>query len=164
MRLLSRRVFSVGFLRLVVSSSWSAYARSECLALGVHSKSAYEAGAPHPGLAPSLSLVSPSRPVGRLFDAHTPRLSRVAFSVLRNKEDAEDASHDGWCGVTRCRPGKPLSVFCYGTQAGRHSNLAGQTRPCRGSRHSRKCRQRIESDFLRLLPRCRRQSTLESVC
>ena len=33
----------------------------------------------------------------RLFDAHTPRLYRVAFSVLRNKEDAEDAVQDGWC-------------------------------------------------------------------
>lgn len=33
----------------------------------------------------------------RLFEAHTPRLYRVAFSVLHNKQDAEDAVQDGWC-------------------------------------------------------------------
>ncbi len=33
----------------------------------------------------------------RLFETHTPRLYRVAFNVLRNKEDAEDAVQDGWC-------------------------------------------------------------------
>lgn len=32
----------------------------------------------------------------RLFTTHTPRLHRVAFSVLRNKEDAEDAVQDTW--------------------------------------------------------------------
>ncbi len=33
----------------------------------------------------------------RLFATHTPRLYRVAFNVLRNKEDAEDAVQDAWC-------------------------------------------------------------------
>ena len=33
----------------------------------------------------------------QLFAGHTPRLYRVAFNVLRNKEDAEDAVQDGWC-------------------------------------------------------------------
>jgi len=33
----------------------------------------------------------------RLFATHTPRLYAVAFNVLRNKEDAEDAVQDGWC-------------------------------------------------------------------
>ena len=32
----------------------------------------------------------------RLFATHTPRLHRVAFGVLRNKEDAEDAVQDTW--------------------------------------------------------------------
>jgi RNA polymerase sigma-70 factor (ECF subfamily) len=32
-----------------------------------------------------------------LFANHTPRLYRVAFNILRNKEDAEDAVQDGWC-------------------------------------------------------------------
>jgi len=32
----------------------------------------------------------------RLFATHTPRLYRVAFNVLRNKEDAEDAVQDTW--------------------------------------------------------------------
>jgi len=35
----------------------------------------------------------------RLFATHTPRLYRVAFSVLRNNEDAEDAVQDGWCSA-----------------------------------------------------------------
>jgi RNA polymerase sigma-70 factor (ECF subfamily) len=33
----------------------------------------------------------------RLFATHTPKLYRIAFNVLRNKEDAEDAVQDGWC-------------------------------------------------------------------
>lgn len=32
----------------------------------------------------------------RLFATHTPKLYRIAFKVLRNKEDAEDAVQDGW--------------------------------------------------------------------
>jgi len=32
----------------------------------------------------------------RLFATHTPQLFRVAFKVLRNKEDAEDAVQDTW--------------------------------------------------------------------
>jgi RNA polymerase sigma-70 factor (ECF subfamily) len=32
----------------------------------------------------------------RLFATHTPRLHRMALSVLRNKEDAEDAVQDTW--------------------------------------------------------------------
>jgi|SRR5215469_12679623 len=32
-----------------------------------------------------------------LFTSHTPRLYAVAFNVLHNKEDAEDAVQDGWC-------------------------------------------------------------------
>jgi RNA polymerase sigma-70 factor, ECF subfamily len=35
----------------------------------------------------------------RLFATHTPRLYRVAFNVLRNKEDAEDAVQDCWCSA-----------------------------------------------------------------
>jgi RNA polymerase sigma-70 factor, ECF subfamily len=34
---------------------------------------------------------------GRLFATHTPHLYRAAFSILHNKEDAEDAVQDGWC-------------------------------------------------------------------
>ena len=33
----------------------------------------------------------------RLFAHHSDRLYRTAFSVLRNKEDAEDAVQDGLC-------------------------------------------------------------------
>lgn len=33
----------------------------------------------------------------RLFETYSPRLYRIAFNVLRNKEDAEDAVQDGWC-------------------------------------------------------------------
>ena len=33
----------------------------------------------------------------QLFAHHTDRLYRIAFSVLRNKEDAEDALQDGLC-------------------------------------------------------------------
>src|SRR5579862_5189624 len=33
----------------------------------------------------------------RLFETYTPRLYRIALSVLRNKEDAEDAVQDAWC-------------------------------------------------------------------
>jgi len=33
----------------------------------------------------------------RLFKAYTPRLYRIAFAVLRNREDAEDAVQDSWC-------------------------------------------------------------------
>ena len=33
----------------------------------------------------------------RLFETYTPRLYRIAFNVLWNKEDAEDAVQDGWC-------------------------------------------------------------------
>jgi RNA polymerase sigma-70 factor, ECF subfamily len=33
----------------------------------------------------------------RLFETYTPRLHRIAFNVLRNNEDAEDAVQDGWC-------------------------------------------------------------------
>lgn len=32
----------------------------------------------------------------RLFTIYTPRLYRIAFNVLRNKEDAEDAVQDSW--------------------------------------------------------------------
>lgn len=37
----------------------------------------------------------------QLFKAHTPRLFRMAFGVLRNKEDAEDAVQDSWCRAYR---------------------------------------------------------------
>jgi RNA polymerase sigma-70 factor (ECF subfamily) len=33
----------------------------------------------------------------RLFASYTPRLNRIAFNALGNKEDAEDAVQDGWC-------------------------------------------------------------------
>jgi RNA polymerase sigma-70 factor, ECF subfamily len=42
-------------------------------------------------------LAGHSAAQSRLFETYTPRLYRVAFSVLRNKEDAEDAVQDGWC-------------------------------------------------------------------
>ena len=32
----------------------------------------------------------------QLFKTHTPRLFRIVFAVLRNKEDAEDAVQDSW--------------------------------------------------------------------
>jgi RNA polymerase sigma-70 factor, ECF subfamily len=35
----------------------------------------------------------------KLFAAHTARLYRTAFAVLRNKEDAEDAVQDGLCSA-----------------------------------------------------------------
>jgi RNA polymerase sigma-70 factor, ECF subfamily len=43
------------------------------------------------------AMAGDSAAQSRLFATHTPRLYRVAFSVLRNKEDAEDAVQDGWC-------------------------------------------------------------------
>src|SRR5215469_15114647 len=42
------------------------------------------------------AMAGDSAAQGRLFRTHTPRLYRVAFKVLRNKEDAEDAVQDGW--------------------------------------------------------------------
>jgi RNA polymerase sigma-70 factor (ECF subfamily) len=33
----------------------------------------------------------------RLFKTHTPRLYRIAFAVLRNREDAEDVVQESWC-------------------------------------------------------------------
>jgi RNA polymerase sigma-70 factor (ECF subfamily) len=42
-------------------------------------------------------LAGDSAAQSRLFETYSPRLYRVAFSVLRNKEDAEDAVQDGWC-------------------------------------------------------------------
>jgi RNA polymerase sigma-70 factor (ECF subfamily) len=35
----------------------------------------------------------------RLFKTHTPRLYRAVFAILRNKEDAEDAVQQSWCGA-----------------------------------------------------------------
>jgi RNA polymerase sigma-70 factor, ECF subfamily len=33
----------------------------------------------------------------RLFKTHTPRLYRIVFAVLRNREDAEDVVQESWC-------------------------------------------------------------------
>ena len=33
----------------------------------------------------------------RLFKTHTPKLYRMAFAVLRNREDAEDVVQESWC-------------------------------------------------------------------
>jgi RNA polymerase sigma-70 factor (ECF subfamily) len=33
----------------------------------------------------------------RLFKTHTPRLYRMVFAILRNREDAEDAVQESWC-------------------------------------------------------------------
>jgi RNA polymerase sigma-70 factor (ECF subfamily) len=33
----------------------------------------------------------------RLFKTHTPKLYRIAFAVLRNREDAEDVVQESWC-------------------------------------------------------------------
>jgi len=45
------------------------------------------------------ALAGDSVAQNRLFATHTPRLYRVAFNVLRNKEDAEDAVQDGCCNA-----------------------------------------------------------------
>jgi RNA polymerase sigma-70 factor, ECF subfamily len=42
------------------------------------------------------ALAGESEAQTRLFTTYTPRLYRVALSVLRNKEDAEDAVQDTW--------------------------------------------------------------------
>jgi RNA polymerase sigma-70 factor (ECF subfamily) len=42
------------------------------------------------------AMAGDSQAQSRLFATNTPRLYRVAFNVLRNKEDAEDAVQDGW--------------------------------------------------------------------
>jgi RNA polymerase sigma-70 factor, ECF subfamily len=59
-----------------------------------------EAGTTQPSEDPELieqAVAGDSAAQSRLFATHTPRLYRVAFNVLRNKEDAEDAVQDGWC-------------------------------------------------------------------
>jgi RNA polymerase sigma-70 factor, ECF subfamily len=43
------------------------------------------------------AIAANSEAQARLFATHTPKLYRIAFNVLRNKEDAEDAVQDGWC-------------------------------------------------------------------
>lgn len=43
------------------------------------------------------AIAGNSEAQARLFATHTPKLYRIAFNVLRNKEDAEDAVQDGWC-------------------------------------------------------------------
>jgi RNA polymerase sigma-70 factor, ECF subfamily len=43
------------------------------------------------------AIVGNSEAQARLFARHTRKLYRIAFNVLRNKEDAEDAVQDGWC-------------------------------------------------------------------
>jgi RNA polymerase sigma-70 factor (ECF subfamily) len=45
------------------------------------------------------AMAGDSAAQSRLFATHTPRLYRVAFNVLRNREDAEDAVQDGWCSA-----------------------------------------------------------------
>ena len=43
------------------------------------------------------AIAGDSEAQAQLFATHTPKLFRIAFNVLRNKEDAEDAVQDGWC-------------------------------------------------------------------
>ena len=43
------------------------------------------------------AIVGDSEAQAQLFATYTPKLYRMAFNVLRNKEDAEDAVQDGWC-------------------------------------------------------------------
>ena len=48
----------------------------------------------------------------KLFTAHTSKLYRTAFRVLRNKEDAEDAVQDGLCSAyTKLRSFRAQSAF-----------------------------------------------------
>jgi RNA polymerase sigma-70 factor (ECF subfamily) len=48
----------------------------------------------------------------KLFTAHTTKLYRTAFRVLRNKEDAEDAVQDGLCSAyTKLRSFRAQSAF-----------------------------------------------------
>lgn len=42
-------------------------------------------------------IIGNSEAQTRLFESYTPRLYRIAFNVLLNKEDAEDALQEGWC-------------------------------------------------------------------
>src|SRR5215469_9268973 len=51
----------------------------------------------HDQLLVQQAMAGNSEAQARLFATHTPRLYRIAFNVLRNKEDAEDAVQDGWC-------------------------------------------------------------------
>lgn len=62
---------------------------------GVHRESATTGCNEDQGLI-ERAVAGDSAAQSHLFDAHTPRLYRVAFRVLRNKEDAEDAVQDGW--------------------------------------------------------------------
>jgi RNA polymerase sigma-70 factor (ECF subfamily) len=43
------------------------------------------------------AVVGNSEAQERLFKTHTPRLYRAVFTILRNKEDAEDAVQESWC-------------------------------------------------------------------
>lgn len=45
------------------------------------------------------ALAGDSAAQSRLFATHARRLHRIAFNVLRNKEDAEDAVQDCWCSA-----------------------------------------------------------------
>jgi RNA polymerase sigma-70 factor, ECF subfamily len=65
-------------------------------ALAVHD-GASPATAGHDQLLVQEAIVKNSEAQARLFATHTPKLYRIAFNVLRNKEDAEDAVQDGWC-------------------------------------------------------------------
>jgi RNA polymerase sigma factor (sigma-70 family) len=42
------------------------------------------------------AVTGDSEAQAQLFSTHTPKLFRIAFKVLRNKEDAEDAIQDTW--------------------------------------------------------------------
>lgn len=53
----------------------------------------------HDQLLVKQAIAGNSEAQARLFATHTPKLYRIAFNVLRNKEDAEDAVQDGWCRV-----------------------------------------------------------------
>jgi RNA polymerase sigma-70 factor (ECF subfamily) len=45
------------------------------------------------------AITGDSQAQAQLFVTHTPKLYRIAFKVLRNKEDAEDAIQDAWCSA-----------------------------------------------------------------
>jgi RNA polymerase sigma-70 factor (ECF subfamily) len=58
------------------------------------------------------ALAGDSDSQDRLFAAHTAKLYRTAFAVLRNKEDAEDAVQDGLCSAyTKLRSFQGRSSF-----------------------------------------------------
>jgi hypothetical protein len=82
----------------------------------------------------------------RLFKTHTPKLYRIAFAVLRNREDAEDVVQESWC--------RAYAASCLFHLANPNRNQFGphvppkEERPC-GSFFERYSRQSIRTVFRR---------------